>query len=139
MILSLAENFTARGLQVDLLLSRVRGTHDRQVPKSLEPIRLRRASDLKMRRALFRAAGKDLPIFLQPALLSPFPSWALRYLPPLAEYLSERRPTALLTANSWPNLVALLANRLAGGGTRVVTSERIHLSERVRHLRRHAR
>ena len=139
MLLRLLERFVQRGHRVDLLLSRVRGDFHRQIPAGLEPIRLKRCSSLSMRVSLTRAAGEDWSLMVPPALLNASSSWALRYLPSLSEYLSENRPDVLLSANSWPNLVALLARRLSGVGTRVVVSERIQLSQRVQHLRRHAR
>lgn len=139
MLLRLLERFVQRGHRVDLLLSRVRGDFHRQIPAGLEPIRLKRCSSLSMRLSLTRAAGEDWSLMVTPALLNASPSWALRYLPSLSDYLSENRPDVLLSANSWPNLVALLARRLSGVGTRVVVSERVQLSQRVQHLRRHAR
>ncbi len=42
----------------------------------------------------------------------------------LVKYLRQRQPAALLSAMGHANLIALLANRLAGGKTRVVISER---------------
>lgn len=139
MLLRLAEEFVGRGLRVDLLLSRVKGDHDRQVPDTLPPLRLRRCSVLRGRTAAMAAAGADWPCLLRPVLTPLSASWALRYLPALADYLRTHRPETLLAANSWCNLVALWARRLAGTDTRIVVSERIHLTDRVRHLRRHAR
>src|SRR5690606_25944939 len=43
---------------------------------------------------------------------------------PLARYLREERPVALLSAMSHSNTVALLARKIAGVSTRVVVSER---------------
>lgn len=45
-------------------------------------------------------------------------------LPGLVRYLRRRKPTAILSAMGHANLVALLANRISGGNTRVVVSER---------------
>lgn len=139
MQLHLAEAFAARGHEVDLVLTRVRGEHDRRIPERLAPIRLRRASAFAARRAAARAAGRQWPELLQPVLGALSASWAVRYLPALAEYLAERQPDVLLSANSWPNLVALWARRLSGAPTRIVVSERVQLSARVAHLGRHAR
>ncbi len=139
MLLRLAEEFAARGHEVDLVISRVKGAHDRQLPANLEPIRLSRCPAFAARIAAARAAGEDWPLILRPVLGAVAASWALRYLPSLADYLTERRPHALLAANSWPNLVALWARRLSGVDTRIVVSERVQLSERVEHLRWHAR
>ena len=139
MLLQLAEDFAARGFELDLLITRVKGSHDRAVPESLVPIRLERCSAFAARVSAARAAGREWPHLVGPVLGALSASWALRYLPALAAYLRERRPDVLLAANTWPNLVALWARRLARVETRIVVSERTQLSERVQHLRRRAR
>lgn len=48
-------------------------------------------------------------------------------LPALVRYLKRERPAALLSGGEWPNVIALAARRLAGGSTRVVVSEHIHV------------
>lgn len=134
MLLELAREFTTSGHAVELLLSRVKGRHGEQVPSELATVRLRRASDLVARAHAMRAAGAERVALLRPVLLPLKSSWALRYLPDLARYLQERRPAALLSANSWPNLVALWARRCADVETRVVVTEHVNMSQRVRHL-----
>ncbi|HET7410346.1 MAG TPA: glycosyltransferase [Paracoccaceae bacterium] len=139
MLLRLAEEFVERGIDVDLLLTRVKADNDRAVPGSLSPVRLRRCSMPVARYLAMQAAGRQWPHLIGPVLRAFSSSWALRYLPALADYLREHRPDVLLSANSWPNLVAIWARRLAGVQSRIVVSERVQLGERVRHLRRHAR
>lgn len=136
MLLQVAAGIAARGHEVDLLLSRVKGDHDARIPPGLVPVRLAKTSDLRGRGMAAAAVGAAWPGLLKPVLLPAKSSWALRYLPALADYLKERRPHAMLSANSWPNLVALWAKRLAAVETRVVVSERVHLSERVGQLGR---
>ena len=53
----------------------------------------------------------------------PFP-----YLGDLARYLREEKPDVVFSAKTHTNLVALWARRLAGSNTRIVVSERTHLS-----------
>jgi glycosyltransferase involved in cell wall biosynthesis len=48
-----------------------------------------------------------------------------------ADYLTQRRPTALLTATPYINVEAVLARSLARSQVRLVLSERTHLSESV--------
>lgn len=48
-------------------------------------------------------------------------------LPALVAYLRRERPAALLSGGEWPNVVSLLGRRLAGGSTRMVVSEHIHV------------
>lgn len=52
----------------------------------------------------------------------------LASLPGLVRYLRRERPCAMLSALSHANVIALVARRLAGGRTRLVVSERAHLS-----------
>jgi glycosyltransferase involved in cell wall biosynthesis len=135
-LLQLAKEFNASGHQVDLLISRVKGRHGEQLPPDLATIRLRRAADMVARARAMAAAAGDRAALLRPVLLPLKSSWALRYLPDLTRYLREERPDALLSANTWPNLVALWARRRAGVGTRVVVTEHVHMSARIRHLAR---
>lgn len=55
-------------------------------------------------------------------------SRVLTSLPGLVRYLRNRKPIALLSAMGHANLIALLANKLSGGITRVVVSERNDVS-----------
>lgn len=52
----------------------------------------------------------------------------LTSLPGLVRYFRRERPRAMLSALNHANAIALLARRLAGGDTRIVVSERSHLS-----------
>ena len=51
---------------------------------------------------------------------------------PLARFLRERRPDILVASLGQPNLIALAANRLAGRPSKVVVSQRNHLSSQAR-------
>jgi glycosyltransferase involved in cell wall biosynthesis len=133
-LLQLAKEFNASGHQVDLLISRVKGRHGEQLPPDLRTIRLRRGADMVARARAMAAAAGDRAALLRPVLLPLKSSWALRYLPDLTRYLRQERPDALLSANTWPNLVALWARRRAGVATRVVVTEHVQMSARVRHL-----
>jgi glycosyltransferase involved in cell wall biosynthesis len=59
----------------------------------------------------------------------------LACLPQLVRHLRREPPDALLSLMSHANVIALLANRLAGNATRVVVSERTSFSEVRRHFR----
>ena len=54
-------------------------------------------------------------------------------VPALVRYLRRERPVAMLSALDYVNIVALWSRRLAGGRTRLVVSERNHLSTAHRH------
>lgn len=62
-------------------------------------------------------------------------SRALAAIPGLIRYLRRERPAAMLSALDYANVVALLACRVAGAGTRLVVSEHNTLSAASRHLR----
>ncbi len=62
-------------------------------------------------------------------------SRVLTSLPALVRYLQREQPRALLTALHYVNIVALWARRLARVRTKVVVSERNHLSHEAESLR----
>jgi glycosyltransferase involved in cell wall biosynthesis len=80
----------------------------------------------------FRAAPEHLIQLALPVLLPLKPQSTTRCLPALVRYLREERPTVLLSAEPYLNLLALWARRLAGLSVRMVISERIHLSSHLR-------
>ena len=56
----------------------------------------------------------------------------LAALPALAGWLRREEPDALVSADHWPNFTAVLARALAGGGTRLLLTQRVPLSVRAR-------
>jgi glycosyltransferase involved in cell wall biosynthesis len=80
----------------------------------------------------FRAAPEHLVQLAMPVLLPRKPQVTLRCLPALVRYLREERPAVLFSADTYLNLVALWARRLAGVSVRTVISEHIHLSSHLR-------
>jgi glycosyltransferase involved in cell wall biosynthesis len=59
-----------------------------------------------------------------------------RSLPALVRYLRRERPTAMLSMMAHSNIVALWARRLARVPTRLIVSERVSISWRIRHAPR---
>lgn len=105
MMIHLSEEFAARGAAVDMVVSRTEGP---------------RASEV----------GDDVNVVDLEA--EPFPGYsALGALQPLRSYLRRADPDALLSALTRANVVALLACKTTATGTRVVVSERNHLSSTV--------
>lgn len=105
MMLHLARGFLERGLEVDLVLSRIEGPYVDDIPDCVRVVGL--------------DAGKA-------------PGYAaLGSLLPLRSYLNDARPDALLSAMSRVNVVAVAATRLSSTRPRVVVSERNHLSSYV--------
>jgi len=67
----------------------------------------------------------------RPVIAAPKPPSALYHLSSLAAYLERERPAALITAETYHNIVAIWARALAGSPTRLVVSERNPLSARL--------
>ena len=64
----------------------------------------------------------------------------LSSIPALIRYLRRERPTAMLTALDYVNIIAVCARRLAGVSTRLIVSERNNLSQSAQHKQsRHGR
>jgi glycosyltransferase involved in cell wall biosynthesis len=106
-----------------------------EFPEGVRVIRLARSLPGHGRLLALRADAAAWRLLLRPILLPVKISSKLRYLPALTRYLRQQRPAALLSAEPHCNLVALWAQRLAGGPTRVVVSERNMLSSFVAKFR----
>jgi len=106
MMLHLARGFVERGYRVDLVLARAEGPYMDEIPDGVDLVTL--------------DAGKA-------------PGYAaMGSLRPLVGYLRRHDPDALLSAMSRINVVAILAATIARTDTRLVVSERNHLSSYVR-------
>jgi hypothetical protein len=80
-LLQLAGEFKASGHEVDLLITRVRGSHGEQLPPDLRAVPLRPAGDLVARTRAMSAAAGDRAALLRPVLLPIKSSWALGTCP----------------------------------------------------------
>lgn len=127
----LASALARRGHHVDLLLCRT-GPVLAQLPNSVKVVKLRPSlwfpaymliagEALSMLAILLLYARQRVPIFR-----------SLLYVPALVRYLRRERPRALMSAKTVSNLVTLSAAKLARVPTRIVVSERIHLSAKLR-------
>ncbi len=125
-MLNLATALADRGHRVDLVMGRREGHFLDAIPGTVTTI------DLKV-----RSAGQLLPAVLKrphiagtlaASLLRRRAPWILGAVPGLAAYLNHRRPAALLSALSYPNIAAVLARRLSAASTRTVISVHNHLS-----------
>ena len=128
---NLASALARRGHHVDLLLCRT-GPVLAQLPKSVNVVELRPSllfpaymlvagGAMSMLAILLLYARQRVPIFR-----------SLLYVPALVRYLRRERPRTLMSAKTVSNLVALSAAKLARVPTRIVISERIHLSTKLR-------
>jgi glycosyltransferase involved in cell wall biosynthesis len=121
---SLAQGFLERGLEVDLVLCRVRGPLLAEVPTAVRLTPLRPASMLLGRMLVVAADPGGIPELTRPVLLSWRPPSSYRMLPSLVRYLRRERPAALISAFPFENLLAIAAKRLAGVETKVIVTER---------------
>ena len=124
---SLATALAEKGHRVDLLLCRAAGPILAQVPAAVSIVKLR-PSALSPAYMLAAAPIATL-VLLRLYVRQRVPIFrSLLYVPALVRYLRRERPAALLSAKPVSNLVALWAAKLARVPTRMVTSERAHLS-----------
>ena len=127
-ILRLAPAFAERGYQVDLVVCRAEGSLADRVPEQVNLVELEREPDWRSRARVLAADWGGLLAILRPVLLARAPAPPIPYLGGFVRYLREARPDAVFAAKTHTNLVALWARRLAGVPTRIVVSERTHLS-----------
>ena len=121
---SLAQGFLARGLDVDLVLCRVRGPLLAEVPAAVRVVPLRPAPMMLGRMLVVAADPGGAAELTRPVLLSLRPPGSYRMLPSLMRYLRREQPAALISAFPFENLLAISAKRLAGVETRVIVTER---------------
>lgn len=105
MMLNLASELSSRGHEVDLVVSNLEGEWIDKVEQNINLVDL------------------DAPSFPGYSLLGSLPN--------LVKYLRSKRPDALLSVLNRANVVAVLAHRLSRVNSRLVVSERNHLSSFV--------
>jgi glycosyltransferase involved in cell wall biosynthesis len=126
--LRIAGAFAARGRAVDLVTCAPPRSGDWLVPEGVRLVILPRLPKLLAKLLPLLADPAALHL-LAPAMLTkarPLPT--IVNLPGLVRYLRRERPRGLVAAPTDLNLGALWARRLAGVPTRIVISERVHLS-----------
>ncbi len=131
MMRHLADELLARGFRVDLLVAGGRSSNG-EVPDDLRVVRLRPLPRSVGRVMALRADPNGFKAMLKPVLLAPFAARQLGLIPALTRYLRHERPDGLIAATTYMNLAAIWARTLAGAPTRVLVSERTHLSESLR-------
>ncbi len=134
--LLLANALARHGHRVDLVLCRVAGPYLDQVPARVKVVELQPSPGWRGRLCALSADPQAFSSLLLPVGLPFRPPQTVRYLPDLVGYLRREKPVALLAAKTPANLAAVLARRLADVPTRIVISERTHLSQEVQGPRR---
>jgi glycosyltransferase involved in cell wall biosynthesis len=124
----IADELVARGFRVDLLTSK-RGT----IADAPEGLRVHRLRWRPFGRFMaVRADPGGVRAMVRPMLATPLAAPQLGLIPAVTSYLRTERPDGLITATTYLNLAAIWARRLADVPTRVLVSERTHLSESLR-------
>lgn len=128
-MLNLAEAFMARGHEVDLLVNQAAGIYRDHLPEGARLQVLDHTSPLLSRLQALRATRPtEWKTLVWTVLLGRKPGRQLSRLASLVRYLRTRRPGALIAANTYCNLNAVWARRLAGVPTRVMVTEHNALS-----------
>ena len=127
-ILRLVASFAERGHPVDLVMCRAEGAFSQRIPDCVRAIELRKEPEWQSRLRVLAADPFGIGSMLLPVLLPLQSAPPFLYLGDLARYLREEEPDVLFAAKTHTNLVALWARRVARSKTRIVVSERTHLS-----------
>ena len=131
MVLTLAGAYAARGHRVDLVLCRAEGSFVESLPPGVKLVELEAEAEWRARLRILAADIGGFAALLRPVLLPLRGAPVLPYLDGLTRYLRDTRPTALFSAKTHANLLALWARRLAAVSTRIVISERTNLSRDI--------
>lgn len=126
--LNLAAALVRRDHEVDLVVGTAEGASRPLVPAGARLVALRRRTRLSYLPLALQAEPKLRHLLLKPVILPLMPQKALFYLTALIEYLQDRKPDAVIAADTYCNLVAIWARRLSGLATKVIVSERNALS-----------
>lgn len=129
MMRNLADELARRGHRVDLLIPRTEPSEP--LPAGMRVKVLPRRPRGCGRLLALRADPQGLSVLARPVLLPLVAAEALGRLPGLVRYLREVRPDALIAATTYANLVAIWARHLSGVPTRIMVSERDHLSNNL--------
>jgi len=128
MVLLVAGALAKRGYPVTLLAYSAQGPLREQLPTEVRLVELKASPGWLARLYALVADPVGFKALLRPVILPRKTFKTLNYLPDLVRYLRRERPAALFAAMSNINIEAVLARRLAGAPTRIVISERTHIS-----------
>lgn len=124
-MLNLVRGFLARGRAVDLVLCQAKGSLLGQEPEGATLVTLAATPGLAARLIATLGDARLFSALLRPVLLAKKTAPEIARLRSLQRYLTTRRPSVLLSALPYANLVALWARDRAGSSVPVVASERI--------------
>lgn len=131
MISLVAGALARRGYPVTLLLYSAQGPLQEQLPAAIRRVELKAVPGWLARLYALAADPAGFKSLLGPVILPRHTFKTLPYLLDVARYLRRERPAVLFAATFDINVEAILARRLAATPTRVVVSERTHVSSWV--------
>jgi len=135
-MMTLAKEIAARGRQVDLVVGRAEGPFIEDIGGDIRLVALPKSGLIGGRWSAWRADPAGFAALARPFLLPLTTSDMVRRLPALRRYLEQNQPDVMMSARVHTNLIALLARRASGAGTRMVVSERGDYGEKVEKSRR---
>lgn len=130
-MVNLANGLVSRGLSVDLVLIRSEGPYLAEIDKSVRLVELGTSSYARAM-SLVSVRPSDL-LGLAHLLIVPHSPKPLSAVPNLAKYLRREQPIAMLSALAYGNIASIIAAKIAATDTRVVISQRNHLSAQSGH------
>lgn len=130
-MLRLCAALQARGYAVDLVVNRQTGPGASRVPGGVRVVELRRQGKWLARFTAWRAYPADWRHLLRPVVATRKPLMSLPYLASLAAYLRDSRPSVMISAMYYANLLAVWARGLSHVGTQLVVTEHTTVSRNI--------
>jgi glycosyltransferase involved in cell wall biosynthesis len=129
-LVHLAGALADQGARVDVVLAHARGPFLAEIPRSVRIVDLGAPPARAALPDLLKTPGDARALL--PVLFASKVTSVLGAIRPLAHYLRETSPGALLSLMDYSNVTALLARRGAGVATRIAVSVHNHVSASVR-------
>jgi glycosyltransferase involved in cell wall biosynthesis len=126
--LGLAEAFRRKGLEVDLVVGERSRRFEHPIPEGVRLLFMHGGGPLAQAVQEVRVRLQSLP-HSDWRQASTLPVRWRTFIPGLCRYLTAQKPDAMLSAKPLGNLTAILAKQRTGIKTRLVISERGHVSE----------
>ena len=126
--LFLIQEFVRNEYPVDLILNKKKGPYLANVPDGVRIFELSRSSKLSARLLAWRAFPEDRGLLSRTVVFTRKSLMTLSKLPALVGYLASERPTVLVSALWYSNVLAIWARTLAQVDTRLAVTEHNTLS-----------
>ncbi len=134
-MLNLADLFNNRGVQVDLVLTKKKGSLVPNIPAGINVVELKKAGNLLM---LINFAKLPINLWKDIIVMLFFKSPAIfKRLPSLVEYIKHNRPVLMLSTLDSVNLVSLMANKIARSDAKIFIRQATYFSQFVQESNRY--